>query len=61
MVVFEKLASKYLPTIDKRTQLTGKEGPEKRKREDDNAEQSTDDNGFFTNKRFNDLLSVVDR
>ena len=56
---FEKPASKYPPTIDKRTQLTGKAGPEKRKREDDNTEPSTDDNGFVMNKRFNDLLSVV--
>ena len=59
MVAFEKPASKYPPTINTRTQLTGKEGPEKRKREDDNTEPSTDDNGFVTNKRFNDLLSVV--
>ena len=59
MVAFEKSASKYQPTIDERTQHTVKAGPEKCKREDDNAEPSTDDNGFVTNKRFNDPLSVV--
>ena len=38
MVAFEKPASKYSSTIDKKTQLTGKAGSEKRKREDDNSE-----------------------
>ena len=61
MVAFEKLEGKYPPTIDKRTQLTGnlKLGPEKRKREDDNPESTSDKNCFVTNKRFNDLFSFV--
>ena len=58
-MAFEKPASKYQPTIGKRTQLTGKPGPEKRKCEDDNTEPSTDDNRLVTKKRFNDLLLVV--
>ena len=59
MVAFEKQASKYQLTIDKRTQITGKVGPEKRKREDDNSEHSADDNRYVTNMRFNDLFSLV--
>ena len=61
MVAFENLkqASKYQSTIDKRTQLTGKAGPEKRKREDDNSEPSADDSRFVTNKKFNDLFSFA--
>ena len=59
MVAFEKLAEKYAPTIHKRTQLTGKEGPEKRKREDDNPDSTADNNRFVTNKMFNDLFSLM--
>ena len=59
MVAFEKPSSKYPWTIDTRTQLTGKAGPEKCKREDDNSEPAADDNLYVTNKRFNDLLSLV--
>ena len=59
MVAFEKPASKYQSTIDKRTHLMGKAGPEKRKREDDNSEPSADDNRYVTNKKFNDLFSLV--
>ena len=40
-------------------QLTGKAGPEKRKHEDDNSEPSADDNQYVTNKRFNDLFSLM--
>ena len=34
-VAFEKQAGKYEPTINKRTPLVGKAGPDKQKREDD--------------------------
>ena len=59
MVAFEKPASKYPSTIDRRTQLTSKAGPEKRKREDDNSEPSSDETQFVTNKKFNNLFSLV--
>ena len=59
MVMFEKPEGKYQPTVDKRTQLTGKAGPEKSKREDDNPESTADDTCFVTDKRFNDLFSLV--
>ena len=59
MVAFKKPESKYQSTIDKRTQLTGKAGPEKRKREDDNSEPSADYNRYVANKRLNDLFSLV--
>ena len=50
---------KYSPTIDKRTQLTGKAGPEKSRREEDNPKSAADDNQYVTNKRFNDLFSLM--
>ena len=56
MVVFDKQVGKYQPTIDKRTQLSAKAGPEKSKREEDNPESA---NLYVTNKRFNDLFSLV--
>ena len=55
-VAFDKPLEKYSPTIDKRTQLPGKAGPEKSKREEDNPESA---NLYVTNKRFNDLFSLV--
>ena len=59
MVVFEKPVGKYPPTIDERTQLTGKAGPEKSKREEDNPESAADANRNVTNKRFNYLFLLV--
>ena len=59
MVAFEKQAGKCLTTIDKRTQLTGKARPEKRMREDDNSESTADCYRYVTNKRFNDLFSLM--
>ena len=63
MVAFEKQASKYLSTINKRTQLTGKAGPDKRKHEDDNSdsisEPSAEDNRYVMNKRFKYIFSLM--
>ena len=61
MVVSEKLAGKYATTIDKRTQHTGKVGPEERKREDDNPESTADDKRSVTIKRFNGLFSLKEQ
>ena len=58
-VAFDKPLEKYSPTIDKRTQLPGKAGPEKSKREEDNPKSAADDNQYVTNKRFNDLFSLM--
>ena len=59
MLAFEKPASKCLSTIDKKSQLTGKVGPEKRKDEDDNSKPSADDNWCVMNKRFNELFPLM--
>ena len=59
IVAFKKQAGRYEPTINKRTQLIGKAGPDKRKREDDSTESIPDDQCFATRKQVQDLFSLV--
>ena len=46
MVAFDKQVGKHPLTIDKRTQLIAKAGPEKSKREEENPEYAADDDCY---------------
>ena len=46
-------------TINKKTPLVGKAGPDKRKREDDQKESILDDQRFATRKQIQDVFSLV--
>ena len=59
MVAFEKPAGRYEPTINKRTPLMGKAGPDKRKREVNQIEAFLDDQRLATHNQVRDLFPLV--